>query len=146
MTRAKTKSEARQKRRADDEAARQTRIAARRGLNTVLQFWIDCADKQCLRAKGCRGDVDACFRRYWPQVPEELKVWMRAGITARNKGLSVQEAGRVAEAEVERWCGAHDESKPSPASPDGAVAGDAHAAAADATPATAHNPARIRLL
>ena len=77
---------------------------ARRHLCTRLLFWKVCRYKQCNRARGCAGDVDRCFNRCWPQVPEDIKVMVRAYITAsaRDK-LPQHEAIRHAGAERARY-------------------------------------------
>lgn len=36
-------------------------------------------------------------------MPEDVKIWMRAGITARAAGQSPREAVRHANAELKRW-------------------------------------------
>jgi hypothetical protein len=90
---------------AADESARQRKKyeEAERHLYTVLRFWTVCPDKPCRRARACRGDVRVCHRRWWPHVPEEIKIQLRTVITARNGGLSPQEAVRAAKMEVARY-------------------------------------------
>jgi hypothetical protein len=77
---------------------------ARRGLCTGLTFWKVCRHKQCNRQRACAGDVDRCFNRFWPLVPEEVKVEIRAMITARAEHkLPPHEAIRYARAERARY-------------------------------------------
>src|SRR5690242_10644102 len=76
--------------------------ARRRWLNSSLLFWRCCRSKRCNRARRCAGDVNPCFDRFWPQVPEELKVEIRATFTALAQGMPPHEATRHAEAEVAR--------------------------------------------
>ena len=67
-----------------------------------LQFWRWCRQKPCRRAHSCKGDADECFRLKWQALPEEMRVWIRAGIKARAEGLSPSQATDVADAEVAR--------------------------------------------
>ncbi|HEX3708839.1 MAG TPA: hypothetical protein VHV56_03015 [Pseudolabrys sp.] len=64
------------------------RDAARRQLYTFLRFWKFCGNKQCLRARGCVGNVDGCFKKLWPLVPESTKFTIRSFIKASAPGLS----------------------------------------------------------
>jgi len=76
----------------------------RRDQCTRFGFWMVCADKRCRRAKSCEGDPEQCFDRWWPHVPEEMKVYIRAAISAMaEKGMDHAQAHQAAEAEVERW-------------------------------------------
>jgi hypothetical protein len=78
--------------------------AARRKMCTGLTFWKVCRHKQCNRERGCSGDVDRCFNRWWPLVPENIKVGIRATITARAQHkLLPHEALRHARAERARY-------------------------------------------
>ena len=72
----------------------------RRKLNSSFLFWSVCPDKPCRRTRSCRGDVQACFARCWPFVPEENKILLRAYITACGRGLPAREALRAANAEL----------------------------------------------
>jgi hypothetical protein len=89
---------------ANADAERRDQAQARRGLCSTLLFWKVCRHKQCNRERGCRGDVDRCFNRLWPLVPEETKTYFRAYVTAsaRDK-LPPHEAVRHAKAEVARY-------------------------------------------
>ena len=77
--------------------------ATMRFVCTLFRFWRVCPHKACRRAHTCGGDPHACFARWWRHVPQEVKVLVRAGITARCAGLDPQEAARAARAEVARW-------------------------------------------
>jgi hypothetical protein len=88
---------------AEPERKRQQEESRRR-LCTGLMFWKVCQHKQCNRKRGCAGEVDRCFGRWWPQVPEDVKIYYRAYVTAvgQNK-LSPHEAVRHAKQEVARY-------------------------------------------
>jgi hypothetical protein len=75
----------------------------RRGLCTFLRFWAFCATRGCKRARACVGDQDACFARFWPQVPEEAKIWLRTAITARAQGRTPEEASRIGDAQAAQF-------------------------------------------
>jgi hypothetical protein len=88
---------------ADDQEATgsaQSAETARRVVHTKLLFWRVCEEKACKRARGCRGDVDACWRRWRPAVPDELMTRLRIAIQARVAGASVEEAIRAANEHV----------------------------------------------
>ncbi len=77
---------------------------ASRLVNTYFLFHEVCAHRQCKRGRSCKGDHIACFARWWPVVPEELKVRFRAEITAASKGnLSRQQIEQAGEDAVVRW-------------------------------------------
>ena len=63
-----------------------------------------CPHKECRRRCACVGDADRCFKRFWPMVPEDIKVQIRAEIiaTARDK-LPRHEALRHAREERARY-------------------------------------------
>jgi hypothetical protein len=67
---------------------------AMRKLHDLLQFWKFCPHKRCRHLSRCSGDARQCFNRFWPRVPEEVKVEIRAAIVARAGGMSVAEAAR----------------------------------------------------
>ena len=69
-----------------------------RCLNSRFMFWSVCPEKACKRTSRCMGEPDACFERWWPAIPEGVKVQFRAFITASAKGLSNEEAARESEA------------------------------------------------
>ena len=74
---------------------------AQRRLGTLLGFPEVCSHARCRRTRECSGDVDACFRRYWPHVPEVIKNTMRRAITLVAGGMEAAEALRQAEAYAE---------------------------------------------
>jgi hypothetical protein len=69
----------------------------------ALGFWRVCGKAPCRRALDCKGDAQACFRTFWRQLPEHVRVWVRAAIRASASGLRNRAAAKVADAEVERW-------------------------------------------
>ena len=91
---AKRKPSRRQRARQHQETMRAdaaAREGARRELCTVLLFWKFCGDRQCLRARGCAGNVEGCFARFWPHVPEPLKFTIRSFIKASGPGRTRQQ-------------------------------------------------------
>ena len=74
----------------------------RRSVCTGFKYWRRCDEKACRRRKACMGDAEACFKLNWPRTSEADKIFFRTGIKARIAGLSVEEACRVANAEVAR--------------------------------------------
>lgn len=68
----------------------------------MLQFWRICAKRACVRHRTCSDDPHACFARHWVMVPEDEKVWLRAGVRARAEGLTPERAARAADADVAR--------------------------------------------
>ena len=74
----------------------------RRGVCTHFLFWTVCRPR-CQRAKSCMGDPKACFERWWPHVPADMKNWFRFSLKALDAGMTPQQAGAHAEAEVARW-------------------------------------------
>ena len=93
------------KRLKEEKADRAEHNDYRRKINTHFLFWTECEHRACGRARGCAGgDPDDCFKRWWPVVPEELKVEFRACVTGMGaKGMSYEEAVVYAQAEVARW-------------------------------------------
>lgn len=87
------------------DAEKEERFGHRRKINTNFLFWTVCEDKACARARGCAGaEPDACFDRWWPAVPDEMKVQLRAyAVGAGAKGMSREEALAYAQNEVARW-------------------------------------------
>lgn len=74
-----------------------------RALCRALQFWRVCGKPPCRRALACVGDAQACFRKFWWELPEEARVWVRAVIRESAGGLGRKAAARAADAEVVRW-------------------------------------------
>ena len=72
----------------------------RRRLCSFLKFPQVCGDARCKRARRCAGDVDACFARFWPQVPEEIKENIRHAIKLVGEGAPPHEAAIQAQAYV----------------------------------------------
>ena len=70
---------------------------------TLFRFWRVCTRKGCSRAKACNGDPHACFAQWWPHVPEEAKIALRAKIEALHAGRTPREAAAAATAEIARW-------------------------------------------
>ena len=97
---------ARQKRHKQDQGPTTTTEEDRRGMqrwvNSFLYFWNVYEASACKRRRGCAGDPHACFERWWPVVPEAVKVEYRATIKAYAAGASAEEAVRAGQAEVER--------------------------------------------
>jgi hypothetical protein len=84
-------------------AHREEQEKARRGLCSLLFFWKACGRKQCLRARACVVDADDCFSRFWPLVPEELKISIRATVKARQARLSPDETAAEIKRARARW-------------------------------------------
>ena len=81
---------------------RREQIEGRRGLWTFLKFWMVCADRRCTRARKCAGNVEACFDRFWPHVPEYNKNKIRHAIVFMNDGMAPREAAVAAIAYVDQ--------------------------------------------
>ena len=73
-----------------------------RPLCTGLQFWTVC-EKACRRAKACAGDSQVCFERWWPIVPEGIRLRLRVFIKTCGEGGTRAAAWAKAQAEAERW-------------------------------------------
>jgi hypothetical protein len=78
------------------------REAAARAQCKLLRVWRACRKKPCRRAHSCKGNMEECFDLHWRALPEEARVWLRAGIKARIEGLSPNQAAEAADAEVAR--------------------------------------------
>ncbi len=76
---------------------------ARRGLCSWLMFWKACGHKKCLRAQACAADVNDCFDRLWPIVPERLKIGIRAAAKAAEARLSPAETMAAIKRDLARW-------------------------------------------
>jgi hypothetical protein len=85
-----------------DELRRRQELEGRRALCTTLLFWHICRDKRCKRAHACAGDVAACFSRFWPQVPEDIKDTIRRMIELTRDGMPQPEAAIAAVRDIER--------------------------------------------
>jgi hypothetical protein len=90
------------KRRAQEEALREIaanrrqEIENRRAFCTGLRFWQFCRDRRCKRARQCAGDAEACFRHFWPIVPDNLKNKIRQAIVFMSEGMAPHEAAAAA--------------------------------------------------
>jgi hypothetical protein len=72
-------------------------IAARRRYCTWLQYWRDCPSPLCRRAHDCAGDPTDCFIRRWLHLSDIGRVWVRAGISALEQGLTARNAAGAAD-------------------------------------------------
>lgn len=72
-------------------------IAARRRYCTWLQYWRDCAAPACRRKHACAGDPTDCFIRRWIPLSDIGRLWVRAGISALERGLTARNAAGAAD-------------------------------------------------
>jgi hypothetical protein len=86
----------------DPQTHERVRDSALRKLHTFWRFWVVCPDKACGRAHSCRGDVTACGRRCYRHVPADTKFYLKKAIEARLAGLSVRDACREAQRQLDR--------------------------------------------
>ena len=77
------------------EAFLRDRETGKRMFHNMLGFWRVCGKPLCRRNRACTGDVDACFQRFWPLVPEETKEYVRGCIRAAQHTRDPQEIGRA---------------------------------------------------
>ena len=49
---------------------RERGAGAMRLYGALFRHWRDCPSGRCRRAKGCRGDAEPCFRRWWRGLGE----------------------------------------------------------------------------
>jgi hypothetical protein len=63
----------------------------KRWICNMFQFWTACGPA-CRRARGCVGDAQECCERFWPHLPEPMKVWVRVAIKALGQGATPLEA------------------------------------------------------
>jgi hypothetical protein len=101
-TRDEAKRRAQRAAQAQFDANRRAANEVARGLHTKLLFWTVCPHKPCQRAHACRGDVNACGARCYPQIPPEIKASLVAYAQAINEGATRAEALRASEAAIER--------------------------------------------
>lgn len=89
--------------------ARETaeRKQMRRWQCTLFLFWSVCTNKACRRARACAGEPEACFARWWPHVPQEVKVRYRAMVKTSDR--SPAEIGRAGAEAVARYRRAKEE-------------------------------------
>jgi hypothetical protein len=102
--RVRTRNRIKRKPRYDARAKAAERNAARRELCSALTFWKFCGAPACKRAKACAGDGEACFRNFWPALPEDVKVMVRAHMTASAAGLPKPQVAAEVERAHRRWC------------------------------------------
>ncbi|MBI2715595.1 MAG: hypothetical protein HYX37_14265 [Rhizobiales bacterium] len=72
-------------------------LAAHKRYCTWLQYWRDCQAPACRRAHACAGDPTACFLGRWLRLSDAAKVWVGAGISALDTGLSARNAAGAAD-------------------------------------------------
>ena len=91
-------------RESNDDEEEFTHEDMRRFQCNMFKLWTVCEERRCKRAKGCAGDPEQCLWRWWPQIPEDIKVFYRAFVTAMAKHeMHRDQAYEFAMAEVERW-------------------------------------------
>jgi hypothetical protein len=84
-------------------ACQEEKAAGQRDLCSHLLFWKFCGHKKCLRVRACAVDCKECFDRFWPLVPEELKISIRTMAKAQQARLSPDETAAEIERELARW-------------------------------------------
>lgn len=62
-----------------------------------------CANANCRKARGCRGEPMACLRAAIPQVPESARQFVRGMIEGQEVGLDFEEAFEDAEEFQDGW-------------------------------------------
>ena len=91
-----------EKKRKREEFMRQQEIyrleqrEARRQVCSMLRFAKYCGDRRCKRTRACAGDADACFKTFWPAVPETIKNLIRQSAIFMRNGMPQREAVAVA--------------------------------------------------
>jgi len=85
------------------QACQEQQAAAQRHLCSHLLFWKVCGHKKCLRTRACAVDYKDCFDRFWPLLPEEVKIYIRTTIKAAKARLSPAETEAEFEREIARW-------------------------------------------
>lgn len=118
----------------------------RRRLCTALKFPQFCDDARCKRARRCAGDVEACFNRFWPHVPEDVKNEIRHAIKLAAAGASPAEAAREAQAYVAQRRRIDRQLVQRPAAPQAKLDAEAAPATATRTEPPRHAGPRIRAL
>jgi hypothetical protein len=79
------------------EAARDS---ASRKFIASYKCWKICGDRNCLRARACTGDAQACFLFFWKFLPEQDRTWLLTAIRSERGGMSREEAMRAADAAI----------------------------------------------
>jgi hypothetical protein len=85
---------------ADSDQSQELRpedIAYRRCLCTWLQYWRDCATPGCRRSHRCVGDPTDCYIRHYMSLSDVGRVWVRARISALDRGLTARNAAGAAD-------------------------------------------------
>lgn len=72
------------------------RCINRQALHTDLGYPRACPNRRCRRHRKCVGDPDDCHAIFWPVVPEEIKVWLRALARSAEANHSPKKARRIA--------------------------------------------------
>ena len=72
-------------------------IAARRRYCTWLQYWRDCASPACRRSHRCAGDPTDCYIQRWIKLSDAGRVWVHAGVSAIEYGLTARNAASAAD-------------------------------------------------
>ncbi len=96
-----------------------------------------------MRARACALESNDCFRRFWPLVPQLLKISIRAGMEASAAGLSKPEIAAAIVRAQARWHATQappQTTSPAPQSVEAAVAPPRRVAA------SARSGPRIRML
>jgi hypothetical protein len=81
----------------------EAQVRARRAVCSLLLFWRACGHKRCLRARACALESNDCFGRFWPLVPEQTKISLRAGMEASAAGHSKPEIVAAIVRAQARW-------------------------------------------
>jgi hypothetical protein len=123
----------------------EARVRARRAVCSLLSFWQACGHKECRRARACERATNDCFALFWPLVPEQMKISIRAGMDAKAAGLPQPEvAAAIARAQA-RWRHTQTPQNPGDAANAAPPVADAAAAPDRAAPPADASP-RVRVL
>src|SRR5665213_2030926 len=69
----------------------------------MLRCWLVCGHKHCQRTRACALASNDCFDRFWPLVPEQVKLCIRTGMEAGAAGCSRPEIVAAIMREQARW-------------------------------------------
>ena len=76
-------------------------LEMRRRLFTSAGMWRICPDKNCARARACRGDLHVCTMERWHvAVPPDVKAVLKKTLQFRLAGASPAEASRLVKEEM----------------------------------------------
>ncbi len=78
-------------------------VRVRRKLCSALRFWMVCGHKPCSRTRACALASNDCFERFWPLVPEQTKICIRAGMEAGAGGGSRADIAAAITRALARW-------------------------------------------